>query len=355
LKAHYGKYYLAMIGTMFLQWEPQDPSRLYEWQDGEYRLLYEDIWEGKYTVDPNLKFPHLHNFVVGLERELGTDISLAVTFMYRTYRDFFDLVNITGQWEPIQYTDPYYGKTYTIYRRLNPGDNQYLVTNPKAGETYGAAFPGIVPFTPSRNYRGLEFVFKKRFSNRWQLEVSYTYSRAWGSDDNAWGQYGAHRTSSLGASTLFVDPNWAINAEGTLTGSYPHIFKLLGSVILPFDISLGGFFAFNSGKTYNHNIEVPPEINPDPGFVDADKLRFYGEEAGSLRYPSTVNLDLRLEKFFRFRGLRFGVLMDMFNVFNADTVTRYQVNLDEGSAYPFEYVNSLVAPRTWRLGFRLEF
>jgi hypothetical protein len=356
LKVHYGKYYLAMIGTMFLEWEQQDPTRLYEWQDGEYRLLYGDVWDpNKYTVDPNLKFPYLHNFVVGIERQLGRDISAEVSFIYRTYRDFFDLVNITGQWEPVQYTDPYYGNTYTIYHRLNPGENHYYVTNPKAGETYGAAFPGIVPFTPSRNYRGLEFVFRKRFSNRWQLEASYTYSRAWGSDDNSWGQYGAHRTSSLGASTLFVDPNWDINAEGTLTGDYPHIFKLMGSVVLPFDITLGGFLSFTSGKTYNHNIQVPPEINPDPGFVDADNLRFYGEEKGSLRYPSSLNLDLRLEKFFKFGGLRTGVLMDMFNVFNNDTVTAYQVNLDQGSRYPFEYVQGLAAPRTFRLGFRLEF
>ena len=354
LKAHYGKYYLAMIGTAFLQWQEQAPTRFYEWQDGEYKLIYEDVWDAeKYTVDPNLKFPYLHNVVVGIERQFGKDISFGVDFIYRTFRDFFDLVNITGQWEPAQYT--VYGTTYTIYKRLNPGYNHYYVTNPKAGETYGAAFPGIVPFTQSRNYRGLQFVFRKRYSNKWQLEASYNYSKAWGSDDNAWGQYGSHRTSSLGASTLFVDPNWSINAEGTLTGDYAHIFKLLGSVVLPFDITFGAFFSLTSGRTFNHNIQVPPEIDPDPGFPQADQLGFYGEKKGSFRYPMSPNLDLRLEKFFKFRGLRIGVLADVFNVFNADIVTSYQEDYNPYMDYPFKYVWGIVQPRYFRLGFRFEF
>jgi hypothetical protein len=357
LKLHYGKYYHGVMGMWFGHWSEEGAFAAYEWNGEEYELLYEDTWDIAYKIDPNLRFPYLNNFVIGLERELGKEIVVGVSGVYRTHKDLMDAVNLTGQWVPVSYTDPYGVGTHTIYERVNPGDNEKYITNPYEGQgrDLGAAFPDIVPFTPSRKYAGIEFTFRKRFSNRWQFYAAYTYSRAWGSDDNSWGEFQENRTSSLGSSVLFLNPNWSTNAEGTLTRDHPHILKVMGSYVLPFDITLGFFYSFTSGATYNRNILIPEEIDPDSVGLYSGRLRFYSEEKGSFRYPARHNLDIRLDKSFTFGNrFKFGLMMDMFNVLNGSTIRDYETSLEPG-AYPFKYVWGLVPPRTWRFGVNFEF
>jgi hypothetical protein len=65
-------------------------------------------------------------------------------------------------------------------------------------------------------------------------------------------------------------------------------------------------------------------------------------------------LDLRLEKFFTLGKTRFGLLMDMFNVLNASTVTEYETAY-EPDAYEFGYVWGIMRPRTWKFGVQFEF
>lgn len=357
LKAHYGRYFHGIMGMWFGHWSYETDYAEYEWNPDieDYELVYEETFSERYTIDPNLKYPYLDNFVLGIERELGRDMIVGVSYINRTNKNFIDNVNLSGIWEPYSWYNEELGETFNIYRRINPGENEKYVTNPQAGEDYGQAFDDIVPFTPTRKYWGLEFTFRKRFSDRWQFMAAYTYSKATGSNDNSWGEYEEGRTSSLGASILYLNPNWSYNADGTLTRDHPHILKLAGSVILPFDITLGLFYQFFSGQTYNRNIRVPGDIDPDSVGLFAGPLRIYGEEKGSYRYPGQHNLDLRLEKFFTFgEQMRLGLLMDMFNVFNADTVTNVEDRIEAGRD-PFGFVRGIRPPRTFRLGLRFEF
>lgn len=357
LKAHYGRYFHGVMGMWFGHWSYKGEYAEFEWNGDEYELVFEEEWgDNPYQVDPNLKFPYLDNFVIGLERELGRDMIVGVSFVYRNHHNLISNVNLTGQWTPISWTDPITGETFTIYERLNPGENDRYITNPYAGQgsDIGAAFADIVPFTPSRKYQGIEFTFRKRFSNRWQLFAAYTYSKASGSDDNSWGEYEDNRTSSLGSSVLFLNPNWSINGEGRLTRDHPHIFKLAGSVVLPLDITFGAFYQMSSGPTYNRNFRIPEDIDPDGVGVFAGTLRFYGEEKGSFRYPNRHNLDLRLEKFFTMGEMRIGVLMDMFNVFNVDTISSVETRIEPGRD-PFGFTRRIVGAREFRFGIHFEF
>jgi hypothetical protein len=356
LKLHYGKYFHGVMGMWFGHWTYTSTYEEYLWNGEEYELDFRDDVLETHQIDPDLKFPYLNNFVLGIERQLGRDMLLGVSAIYREHHNLMDSINLTGQWNPVTWTDPYGIGTHNIFERINPGENVKYVTNPQAGKDYGQAFADIVPFTPSRKYAGIEFTFRKRFSNDWQFNAAYTYSRAWGSDDNSWGEYEDGRTSSLGASTLFLNPNWSYNAEGTLTRDHPHILKLAGSVVLPLKITLGVYYSFASQQTYNHNIRVPREIDPDSVGLFAGRLRFYGEEKGSFRYPSQSNLNIRLEKFFTFgESFRLGLLMYMFNVLNSSTVDSIEDYVDPGQEFPWGYVWGLVPPRTFRLGVHFEF
>ncbi len=374
IKAHYGKYYHGIMAQFYMRLQPQGGFREYIWGPvleaweeeppgtyGEQWVLdWEDVWENEYTVDPNIKMAYMNQYVIGIERELMKDISIGASFIYRTNHDFQDKVNITGMWEKTTWTCPYedspvFGNTYQVYERINPGENKYYLTNPKEGEDYGSAFPGIVKFSPSRKYRGLQLTFEKRWSNRWMLSASYVWSKSWGTDDNAWGEWGENRGSMLGSSTMYSNPNYQINAYGPLSIDPTHQVSIYGAVDIPvIDVTLGLSYNFNSGTPYNSNVLLPRDIDPDP-VSWADDVYIYGEERGSYRYPARHDLELRFEKFFQIGKIRLGALMDVFNVLNSSTETDYETTVDPRSDFPFGYLWGIRSPRQWRLAFRFEF
>ena len=90
-----------------------------------------------------------------------------------------------------------------------------------------------------RNFQGLEFVFRKRFANNWQLLSSYNWNDAEGntnSDGNA----------DFQGDVLFLDPR-APNQFGTQPGLIRHLVKGGGSYTFPFGLQLGATASWNSG------------------------------------------------------------------------------------------------------------
>jgi len=382
LKAHYGKYYHQTRDLMFSPMEPQTDYK--EWtigwranelaeeifvEEGEYpdwatgypydddvwALTLDDPWE-PYKIDPDLKHPYMQQFVVGIERELGKDMSVGATFIYRTNHDLLDRINMTGEWEPQQWTDPYIGKTHTVYKRTNAGENEFYITNPKKDVDYGAAYPGIVGFDPKRSNRTFEIVFRKRYSNGWQFQTSFVTGYSWGNDDNSWGDYGASHSTALGASQNFSSPNYQINAEGPLSLSSTYLWKTYASYDIPvIDLTIGIDLRIESGNRYSRIFWLPPSIDPDPvGTRWMTDVFIFGEKRSSYKLPAMKNLNVRLEKFFRFGKVRVGALLDIFNALNWDSVT--YVEEEHGPwGYQFGYVWDIQSTRRFKFGLRFEF
>ena len=90
-----------------------------------------------------------------------------------------------------------------------------------------------------RDYQGVDVIFRKRYSNNWQLLSSYTYNWAKGntnSDSNA----------DFQGDVLYLDP-LAPDTYRKQPGVIPHVFKAAGSYIWPIGIELGAAFRYNSG------------------------------------------------------------------------------------------------------------
>jgi hypothetical protein len=115
---------------MYSNWYSEGRS-FWAYEDDEWILLDQEA-ENTYNIDPNLKMPYLNQYTVGVEREISRDISISATFIYRTNHDFIDRINLTSDFEPVQWTDPSSGQTYTVYSALNPLDpKSFYITNPK--------------------------------------------------------------------------------------------------------------------------------------------------------------------------------------------------------------------------------
>ncbi|HSQ35923.1 MAG TPA: TonB-dependent receptor, partial [Candidatus Binatia bacterium] len=346
IKAHYGRMFENIISSYYIKLAPVSDYTSYSWDyDAEtYVENWSDVWDpDKYKMDPDISMPYVDQYTIGVEREVMKDLSVGVTYIYRHFQNFIDRVNYTGEFEKVAdaYTDPDSGITYNIpyFVQTNPGENRYILTNPREGQ-----YP-IVGFTPFRKYNSVQFQINKRFSNGWQLLFSYVYSKTKGTYDT---NYSGDYSAGVAYSSIFVNPNFQTNLEGRPTHDIPHQVKVQGTVVLPWEINLSAFYSFLSGNTYSDyaTVSIP---DPEGGTKD-----IMVDTMGSKRYPDQHNLDLQLEKIFTIKGrLRVSVMAAAFNVFNASTVQG--VNSIVNISDPYGSVFSLVNPRVFRAGLRIYF
>ena len=348
LKAHWGHYYHQVIALFYSRLAPESDYTGYIWNPDD------EVWEldfseargpGQWTIDDGIRVPYMQALDIGWEKVLSRTISLDVTATYRTNHDFLDGVNLTGEFEPTRYTDPDSGRTFNVLNQTNEGDNRFYFTNVGHCEDYGQAYKQLTCFRKTRRYAGVTASLSRRWRNNWQMQASWTYGSARGSDSNVLLEFQEGKGSSLGGSNFFTDPNEQINAYGNLPIDPTHLIKVVGSAELPGGVIVGGFFRFFSGNTYNQLIRVE----------DIDqRSEIYGAPGGSFRHDDGISLDLRVEKDVQLGGNRkIGVGIDIFNVGNADTAIEAEQSLN--SDRPFGAPTRLVRGRVYQLGARIHF
>jgi outer membrane receptor protein involved in Fe transport len=362
LKGTYGEFTDGMYAGMLDRLNPEWSDKIYYYWDpeGEYWYEYSRDVHGTWVIDPQIKHPFMRQFTVGVERELFKDASFSVSYINNTYHNFQGAYNALASYSPVEATysvwDPLeqamVDKTFTIYDRSQPDDaaewhltDASIIAN-MLNESLG------LNLKPYRKYWGLEFLFNKRFSNRWQIIASYVYSQATGTVSNG----SAYRDIGWNS---FDDPNFWINADGHMPYDPTHMIKIQGTYILPFDISFNAYFHAITGDTWTEQRRT--------GRYDLTqgRITFNVEPAGSYHYPMVKLLDLRLEKTFRLASkYRLGVIFDVFNVFNDNTITSWGTRIDydwyaDDPSYAASTMShdlyGLVLPRRARLGIRFMF
>ena len=371
LKFHYGKYYHPfinfiyswmgeresayeyIIGSVMNMWSEEEFEESgehiegYPFPEDEWVLDFVDVWNStKFEMSKDINFPYVNQFTVGVERAINADLSVAVNYIYRSNHDLLDMVLTNGEFESTQWTDNEgsnpTGQTFDVWEVTSDTDDHiYRIYNPKEGD-----FNGLVGYTPYAKYSGIEFVLNKRFSNRWQMQASYLYGKAWGTSSN---EHDSDGDNSFANSYAFsFDRNLQTNIDGRLTYDATHMVKIQGSVLLPLDISLGTVFVFSSGMPYARNARTDVR---DRG----DRVWLKTTETGAYRLPDVFLLDLRVEKIFNLGRVRLSPMMDIANVFNSGTVTNVVSSDWSGSERPFQDPQDIVSPRRFRLGIRLTF
>jgi len=365
LKAHYGEFtdgmYASFLDRMspnfsdwkLLYWDPSLNDGAGDWyEDTSARITH-----GTWTIDPGIKHPFMRQFTVGIERELFKDTSLSVTYINRSYHNMVTCYNALATYGAVPYTVDVAGAVnsdFTLYDLTSEGATAWHIANvDKLKELYSGLGININPY---RKYWGLEFLFNKRFSNRWQMMASYVYSQAKGTLDNT------SASDDLGWNKWY-DPNYWINADGHVTGDPTHMIKLQGTYLLPLDISFNVYFHAITGDAWAQQYRTGSHD------LNQGRITFYTEAAGSHHYPMAKSLDVRLEKTFRLaEKYKLGIIFDVFNVFNDDSITSWgtQIGYDwngslDDPEWPYAYstqghdLNDIVLPRRARVGLRLTF
>jgi hypothetical protein len=347
--AYYGRYYdpirnnmTNFAGTLTGAVREEQVFINNEWLT--YRIRGGPVQQDAFFA-PTTKTPYTDDIMVGYEVDLGRNLSFATNYTNRRTRDILEDYDLSlyafatdGSQAYGDISAPgslWLGLDYFGYEQ-NPGSN-FVIATLAGGK---------------RDYQGLEMTLRKRYSDRWQGLVTYTYSKAEGntnSDSNA----------DFQGDVLFLDPR-APFQFGRQPGSIPHLFKAAGSYTFPFNLEIGAGYRWNSGtiasRTFRASSRNLPVQDPE-GYIYGGAFDHWlrPDAVGSLQNPSWGQLDMRVS--YRQVDTRFKpeFFLDIFNVTDSQGSTRDQ-DLEAGNGgISFGQPLTWVGPRRLYLGVRLGF
>jgi len=220
---------------------------------------------------------------------------------------------------------------------------------------------GTLPPEAFRDWQGMELIFRKRYSDNWQMLASYNFADAEGNSNSD--------SNFDGAGDIFpLDPR-APNGTGTQPGLVEHLFKAHSSYSWDNGLQVGGSYRWNSGINLNRNAlqafdrslpaatatPFPARGLPGTGgifdstWIAEDAIGFFnGDAYGVLdaRVAYLLPISERIEVDF---------FLDIFNVLDEQDVIQIQDLESGGDGFAFREGITFVDPRRYFLGARLRF
>ncbi len=340
IRGSFGVYYdHNVIGN----WDvpaPGRPARLFFNVDPETRENvgepYNVIGEGQIALSPDLKPPKTYQTSIGYEQQVLGTMAVGAQYIYKTTADLVGWEILGGAYEPFPFTDPFTGREYEL---LSQVENPVI----RKGNDPGT-FPGAEGLDYFQRYHGVVFSFNRRYANNWGLSGSYTWSQSEGLIPAMLSQF---QFNPLYGTPNGSDPNHFLNAEGRLQGDRPHMFRVQGVVMLPFEVQLSTSSEFSSGRAFNRQISV--------GGLGQGRKSVIMEPGGSHRFPQIKNVDVTFGKIVRLGGTyRLRLDASVFNMLNSDqnltfADLRLQTPEDDFTA------DAWVKPRTLQFRLGLQF
>jgi len=309
--------------------------------------------------DPNLKAPVTQSVVAGVEREMLPNLALQVNYTYTRTSSLFG--NFSGAITPrvgvIPGPSADYIPTAGLSGTLPDGTAFNIPTwmpDPAKIAAGGNGFlraniPGYYT-----DYHGIEISVTKRLSNRFMSRVGLGWNNAQEHYSSTSGLYDtngnptptlseplknggqfAPQSGGSGSGSIYTNAKWQFNANGMYQA--PFGFELSANVFgrqgYPYPLFIQGTSALLGSDT-GLSIPVTPRID-------------------YVRYPNLWNTDFRASKEIKFRErFSFRAVMDVFNVFNANTALVRNNNLRSPT---FNTLAQNLSPRIARAGLIIGF
>ena len=291
-------------------------------------------------IDPNINAPLLDELTISYEREIFADFAARLEFFYKKQHK--------ALWSRGMFADG----------TVDSADNWSVAgTGPETGATYY----GRTVSTPYRyrtnydqryeRYLAGQIVLKKRLSNKWMLDASFTYSD--------WKQFHKGEFFAERSSTVAGGPNnGAYYDEGVVApesggsgvrGIYVNSrwqFKFSGLYQMPYGFNIAGVFRAREGYIIPTNEQV---YVPGIGTRELYGPGKFGDE----RLPAFWMLDLRLEKVFNVTETSTVIFaVDAFNITNSAHVLKEEPRL---TAATFGDPLRILNPRVIKFGIIFNF
>jgi hypothetical protein len=233
---------------------------------------------------------------------------------------------------------------------------------PQSGWIYYEIAPGVVrPADVSHTqrsdeyaiYKGWELSARKRMSNRWMMNASFTW--------NDRRLYNAQGNGPDDDDVFDLTNAIMIN---DFNNQVRYVVKFNGAVQLPKGFTLSQNTIIQEGNSRAISFNAPVcrsaglrTTGASAGCLESGSnptIAFRAEPTGTTHLPATMLTDLALAKQFRFaRGRAITFDVTMFNLFNVNTIRGYSSN--NLSQSTFSRVSSIVPPRVVRVFARFAF
>jgi outer membrane receptor protein involved in Fe transport len=322
-------------------------------------------------VDRNLATPHCDEWIAGFEREVAPETALSVRFVHRRYDDQLQDVDVNHETRIDPLTGALADRIGAMLDAVVQTPDGHLVEESIPSPdgrpdlfTRNPYFNQVLRVGNSNTseYRAFEVELRRRLARRWQMQASYTYSRAVGSAEDF-------------QSRLGNDPSTVESEFGYLDFDQRHVVKTNAAFFLPGDWQLGVAAQWASGLPYSvvsrffaHDSAGYQQFRTRYGYTFVNEqglLAFQGLSRNSARNGSTLGLDLSGRKNFVMGRTIAAVSLEVFNVLNQDElrVHSYEpsrtTTVDASGAVVVPGAAQLDAERPFgrrfQVGFQLQF
>jgi hypothetical protein len=298
------------------------------------------------TVDPNFKNDRTDEFIVGVDREIGAGFAAGVNYIWRRYSNFtfFDVLGLQpSDYAAVSFTPPSSAcpaaqsarcPTVTYYQPLFQLPTITNETNFTTDQF-------------NRAYNGVELTVRRRMAHHWLMNSSFAYNST--VVHNGYAGAAANTVSedptNLAARHGFqYDPLTGGSGLGNVYINAKWLFKVSGVYEAPYRVNVSAFYNARQGYLFEASVQSPSRLN------GAGIATILLDGVGENRLPDFQNVDLHVDRAVRVGTLRFVPGLDVFNVFNSNTVQALQRTQNASTA---NNISAVVAPRVIRVGVKL--
>ncbi len=353
IKANWGRFYFnpgvnladavnSNTSDQYADWNWTDSNNDRLYQAGEETTLITRVGgSAGAAIDPDLKNPFTDEASVFVERAIMADLGVRAGFVWKKDNDGWQRLNVLRPLSaynvPISVVDP--GPDGNVATTADNGPNvtAFNIDNTARGvSNVTENVPGY-----EGTYKTIEFAANKRYTNRWSLNasLSYTWTEEFGNlyfnnrfgtavPTGAFAFFGSYPTTP--SEPTFNDyTNWNAKFSGTIDAGY-------GLRVTP-------VLKMQSGAPYGRFITAALNYNAAQVILV--------EPIGTRRQDLVSVFDFRVEKQLRLADrARIGLFFDLFNTFNSNT----PVNISWGSGASFEKATTVLGPRIAKFGAKLD-
>ena len=262
------------------------------------------------TVAKNLQAQSTDEYILGLERRIGSRIRVGV---FGTYTKLNNSLEDAALDTAINKLCVDAGNSAAACAAVYNGVHQYGLINPgedvvidlsdpfpnetaaRTDVTLAAADLGY-PHA-KRTYKAVTFTFDREFDGKWSLSANYTYSKLKGNIEG--GVRSDNGQTDSGLTTAFDLPALVDGSYGYLPNDRRHNLKVYGSYRLTDWLTLGAQYQLTSPRHFGCIGRAPASADASPGAPTGLAGRFYGAAAfycnldadgNVVRFPSDITV-----------------------------------------------------------------
>lgn len=265
-------------------------------------------------VDPDLKGQYIDEILLGYEYEIMPNFALGIQ---GTYRDL--------------------GRVIEDFLIVDEGG--YFIANP--GEGIGKTmtfydYSSVAAPKAKREYYGVELNARKRYSDGWQMYVSYLWSQLEGNYDGVFQASTGQLDPNINSAFDYAD--FMINADGKLSNDRTHTFKINGS----YTIQDGAVEGLTFGLSAYYATGAPQTAyGYSAGYQNWE---YFLTPRGSLgRGPADYEADLHVSYPWQIGDYELQFMVDVFNILDRQAATtrdqRYNLNGQPCAGVPDDLCN----------------